>query len=462
MVDLTGQSVEAGKAQPLLLVRARAWLGDRSASAIAQRFAGIAFLFRIANAGIAFLTQILLARWMGAHEFGIYIYIWTWVVLLGTITNVGLASSPQRLIPIYAGRGEMGLVRGFIDGGRLLAFGLSSVFAALAAAGLFLFSDHLQAWPVIPFYLGLACLPLFVVSEVQDGIARTYDWPRLAMAPTYLLRPLLLIIVLASMHLAGRQPDAVGAMAAAIAATWIAALLQLLALNRSLRRNVPAGPKSYAPATWLRASFPQFLVEGFYLLLTYCDVIVLERFVKPDEIAVYYAATKLVSLVAFVFFAVAAAAAHKFAHFHVSERPHELNAFMQASIRWTFLPSLAMSLVILALGEPLLFLFGDAFTSGYKLLPILLGGLLARASIGPVEKLLTMVGHQSACAWIYGCAFLANIVLNLALVPWLGLTGAAIATAAALVLESIMLFIIAKRRLAIHVFFWGGAKRHAS
>ena len=43
--------------------------------------------------------------------------------------------------------------------------------------------------------------------------------------------------------------------------------------------------------------------------------------------------------------------------------------------------------------------------------------------------------------------------------PWLGLTGAATATAAALVLESILLFIIAKRRLGLHVFYWGGPKR---
>ena len=98
----------------------------------------------------------------------------------------------------------------------------------------------------------------------------------------------------------------------------------------------------YAPRAWLRASFPQFMVEGFYLLLTYCDVILLERFVAPDQVAVYFAATKLVSLVAFVYFSVAAAAAHKFTQYHVADRPAELNAFMRASIRWTFLPSLAM------------------------------------------------------------------------------------------------------------------------
>jgi O-antigen/teichoic acid export membrane protein len=209
-------------------------------------------------------------------------------------------------------------------------------------------------------------------------------------------------------------------------------------------------------------SFPQFLVEGFYLLLTYCDVIILERFVSPGEVGVYYAATKLASLVAFVYFAVAAAAAHRFTELHVGERPEELSAFIGMSIRWTFVPSLAMAIVLLVLGKPLLWLFGPDFGAGYMILAILLVGLLARASIGPVEKLLSMLGHQSVTAGIYALAFVVNIALNFVLVPWFGLSGAAVATSAALVMESILLFAVAKRRLGLHVFIWARSKPRTS
>ena len=40
-------------------------------------------------------------------------------------------------------------------------------------------------------------------------------------------------------------------------------------------------------------------MEGFYLLLTYADVIVLQQYRAPDEVAVYYAAAKTLALVAF-------------------------------------------------------------------------------------------------------------------------------------------------------------------
>ena len=461
MVDASRPPIEAVKSAPiqLLFTRIRAWIGDRSASGVAQRFASVAYLFRLGNAGIAFLTQILLARWMGQHEFGIYVYVWTWVVLLGTLTNVGLASSPQRFIPTYVERGEHDLLRGFIFGSRWLAFGIATSFAVIASVLLLIFHDLVSPWLLVPAFLGLACLPLFVVQEVQEGIARAYDWPHIAMGPSYMVRPILLMAILAAMHLAGYHADAVGAMFAALISTWITAFAQLFALNRRLKRRLAPGPRTVAPADWLKVSVPQFLVEGFYLLLTYCDVIVLERFAAPDQVATYYAATKLVSLVAFVYFAVAAASAHKFTEYHVSGRPEELNDFMHASIRWTFLPSLGMAIIVLLFGKPLLSLFGPGFEDGYAVMEILLVGLLARASIGPVEKLLTMLGHQSLCAWVYAAAFVGNIVLNFALVPWLGLIGAAIATSTALVLESILLFVLTKRRLGLHVFYWGGPVR---
>jgi hypothetical protein len=55
----------------------RALFNDGSDSSLARRLAGAAFLIRVVSALIAFLSQILLARWMGGFEFGIYIYAWT-------------------------------------------------------------------------------------------------------------------------------------------------------------------------------------------------------------------------------------------------------------------------------------------------------------------------------------------------------------------------------------------------
>src|SRR3954464_15368859 len=72
------------------LARLKTILADKSESRIAQLVAGKAFLVRVASAGLALISQVFLARWMGAFEFGIFIYAWTWVLMIGALSDLGL------------------------------------------------------------------------------------------------------------------------------------------------------------------------------------------------------------------------------------------------------------------------------------------------------------------------------------------------------------------------------------
>ena len=107
------------------------------------------------------------------------------------------------------------------------------------------------------------------------------------------------------------------------------------------------------------------MVEGFYFLLTYTDILVLEAFSGPSEVAVYYAATKTLALVAFVYFSVSAATAHRFSEYHVAGAREKLETFLANAIQWTFWPSLVATLALLAVGKPVLALFGEGFEQGY-------------------------------------------------------------------------------------------------
>ena len=85
---------------------------------------------------------------------------------------------------------------------------------------------------------------------------------------------------------------------------------------------------------------------------------------------------------------------------------------------------------------------------------ILTFGPLARATVGPVERLLNMVGEQRACAKVYAVAFATNIALCVILIPLFGVAGAAVAISSAMIVESIMLFWVTRQRLGLHVFIW--------
>jgi O-antigen/teichoic acid export membrane protein len=433
---------------------ARAWMSDGSDRSRAQRAAGTAFLIRVVSAALVYLTQVLLARWMGSFEFGVYVYVWTWVLLIGGIVDFGLASSAQRFIPEYAGTKQLDLLRGFLSGSRYLVLALATAWALVGAAGVWLFASVLHSYEVMPLYLACICLPLFTLGRMQDGLARSYDWINLALMPAYIVRSVLLIGGMAAAYLAKLPTDAATAMLVAVATTWVTVIGQTLVINRRLARKVESGPKAYLPRTWLAVSVPIFMVEGFYLLLTYADVLVLQQFRPPEEVAVYYAAAKTLALVAFVYFSVSAAVAHRFSEYHITGNKTELSAFLADSIRWTFWPSLGATIVILALGKPFLWLFGPQFTDGYFLMFILAIGPLARATVGPVERLLNMVGEQRACANVYAAAFITNMGLCVILIPLFGVGGAAIAISSAMILESVLLFWVTRMRLGLHVFIW--------
>jgi O-antigen/teichoic acid export membrane protein len=302
-------------------------------------------------------------------------------------------------------------------------------------------------------------MPAYAPTNVQEGIARSYDWIGLAMMPGYVVRQLLLTIMMAGAYLAQLPMNSVTAMIVAGMSIWLPTVGQLLAVNGRLRGRIERGPKAYDFKIWLLTALPILMVEGFYSLLAYTDVLVLQHFRPPDEVAIYYAAAKTLALVSFIYYSVSATTAHRFSGYHISGDRKGLSAFIAQSIKWTFWPSVSATALLLLCGRPILGLFGARFTDGYHLMFILAAGLLARAAIGPIERLLNMLGEQRICALVYAGAFGVNIGLCFALIPHFGMAGAAGATASALVIESVLLFMVTKNRLGFHAFIWGCAER---
>ncbi len=430
-------------------------LGGSSEASVTKRLAGTVFMVRVFSAALAYLSQILLARWMGGSDYGVYVYVWTWVLLLGSMMDFGISASAQKIIPEYRTRGEDALLRGFFSGSRWMTFAVSAVVSLLLAGVVRLLSPWIDASTVLPLYIGCITLPAFVVANTQDGIARSHDWMRLGLIPQFIARQSLIIGITAGAFALGFNLGATAAMLASAAAVWIAMIGQMVVLNRRLAGHVEAGPKAYDFRGWLAISLPILMVEGFYLLLSYTDVLVLQQFRSSEEVGVYFAVVKTLALVSFIHYAMSATTAHRFAEYHALGDNARLSAYVAHAIKWTFWPSLAATILLLALGKPLLWLFGPQFVVGYDIMFVAAIGLVVRSAIGPVERLLNMLGHQHICALAYALAFVMNVVLCVVLIPRFGGHGAAAATSISLVFETVLLFWIVRKRLGLHVLAFG-------
>src|SRR5947209_10568172 len=136
-----------------VIARLRALLGGSSEASVTRRLAGTIFIIRVFSAALAYFSQILLARWMGGSDYGVYVYVWTWVLLLGSMMDFGISASAQKIIPEYRTRGEHALLRGFLSGSRWMTFAVSAVVALLLAGLVRLLSPWIEAASVLPLYI---------------------------------------------------------------------------------------------------------------------------------------------------------------------------------------------------------------------------------------------------------------------------------------------------------------------
>ena len=123
------------------------------------------------------------------------------------------------------------------------------------------------------------------------------------------------------------------------------------------------------------------------MVMENADVLLIGEMLDPARVAVYYAAVRTASLIAFIYFAVSAIAVPKFARINSVGTREELQRFVSGIIRMMFWPSLLAALALAAIGSFALSLFGADFGEGYLVLLIALAGLVLRASTGPVEYL---------------------------------------------------------------------------
>lgn len=439
------------------LVQIFAILENADGTKNAERTALLAFAIRIVSAAVAFLSQIFLARSMGDFEYGIFVFVWVFVIIAGNLSCLGFHTAVIKFIPQYEAQGANPQIRGLTRASRIIAIIMASIFALLGVGSVFFFENTIPDYYLVPIVLGACAIPMIALGDVLDGTSRANNWPIVALSPTFIIRPSLIILFVLGTILLGFEVNAKVALLSALAAAYVTTLGQFAMVTYKLRNRFEKGPYKWEIKHWFVVAIPIFLIEGFYYLLTNADVIIVGFFLTPERVAVYFAAAKTMALVHFIYFAVKAGAAPRISALYASGDMQGLDNFVKQTARWTFFPTIAMGAFVMVFGQLILSMFGENFVEGYSVMAILLVGILAKACIGPGEVLLTMAGQQKVCTIIYVIALGANLTMNVILIPIFGITGAAMATAGAMFIEVILLFVVIYKKMNITMFAFSPA-----
>jgi O-antigen/teichoic acid export membrane protein len=412
---------------------------------------GTVFIFacRLAGAMLVFLTQIFLARWMGAEELGIYVFAFSLCILLSTVAGLGYPAAAVRFIGHGLAKDDMGLALGFIRQSRFIIISLSVAMGTILAGLLLSLQGSIPGEYIVPLMISLACIPILAMTRLNDRIAQTMSWFVLAYLPTFVLRPLLFFV---AVFIVWRTGILLTANTALLIQFTVMGLVAIIAYIRLVQRTHPmlrGVLPVYETRLWSRTAAPLLMIVLFTQYFPDISLVLVGTILPSEDVAVFNASFRTVLLIVFGLNSVNAIISPRIAQLHAKGDMDELQRLVSLTSQIRFWPALVLVLALVFFGEEVLRLFGDAFVGGYAALVILSLSQLVIAAVGPVDVLLSITGHQDRCLRVFTLSLVSAVILNLMLVPIWGINGAAIAVFLVVVLWTTWLYYIVVRHLGI-------------
>lgn len=192
------------------------------------------------------------------------------------------------------------------------------------------------------------------------------------------------------------------------------------------------------------------LLAGAALINNHADVIMLGLFRPAEDIGVYRVSSQGAALVPVGLQIVNVVFAPRIAAAFARNDREGLQRLVSTGARLVLALGAPLALIFILFGGEIAgWLFGAEFARAKIALAILSVGFLMNIATGPVGLVLRMTKNEKYSSRVMAAAAVANIVLNLLLIPAYGIEGAATATAISLAASHIVLWWVVRDRLGI-------------
>jgi len=392
------------------------------------------FLFGTLFSAVAgYFFKIYLARVLGAEALGIYALGMTVVGLAGVLSAFGLPQAVSRFVAVYNATGESGKLGRFLWSCALVMVVSNTVvgFALLA----------IRRWIAGAIYHtpALSTYMLFFVLIMGTGALTTLLGQALAGFKDVAKRTVITNFVgqVLTMALAiGLLTAGFGLKGYLVAQVASGAIIVFLLGRATLKLSPPAArvpSLGWPPLEREVVSFSMALfgVQGLEFLLAQTDKVLLGVFLNARVVGVYSIAATLVAFVPLALQSVNQIFSPMIAELHTQGHIELLARLFRSLAKWTLGLTLPLAAVMMLYARRIMGMFGPDFEIGWPVLVVGTLGQLVNCATGSVGYLLLMSGHQKKMLRIQTVMSVVVVVMNLSLIPVIGILGAA--TAGALV-----------------------------
>ena len=413
--------------------------GERERSVRHIRGSSILLTGKLISVGFA---QVLLVRYLSKADFGAWGYALAVVTFFEQISTLGLSRSQTRFIPIYHEKGEFEKVFGTI---ALIVISITAT-SVLIVSAIFLAPDLIaslvggDAQPITLLFVMIFLVPIDAFDRVFEGLFASFDNPRAIFLRKYIVSPSLrLLVVLA---LIGFGQSVIFVAYGYLIASVVGVLIYFGAFMGMLRKEgllQHFGLKRIQiPAREIFAFTLPLMTSDFLAVLMHTsDTLLLGYFHDVETIASYQAILPAVRINAVVMTTFGLLFTPMAARLFANGDSFGINKLYWQSALWLAVLTFPMFLLTFSLAEPLtVTLFGDRYADSWVYLSILGFAYYYNAALGFNGVTLKVVGMIKFIISINLAVAVLNVALNFLLIPSYGALGAAIATAASIVLHN--------------------------
>ncbi len=418
--------------------------GAAQGSATRKQIRGSSLLLsgRFISLAVNFVVQILIVRYLTKADFGAFAYALSLVAFGQTMITVGLDNAITRFVPIYEERGELGKVCGtlLLVTGTILSLALALIALVFGLKGLIAgaISDSDVATTLVVILVFL--IPIQAIDAMQTGMFAVFSKPRAIFVRKYLVAPGFRLAVVLLVVLGGKSVVwlAAGTVIAGFAGVALYGWLLWGELaKRGLLAHFRLGTMSVPVREIFTFTVPMLSTNVLYTVMNTSDVVLLGHFGGATDVGAFRVIGPAAQLNTLVLSSFGMLFTPLAARLFARADHRGVNDVYWGTAIWTAVLSFPIFAVTFSLADPLTStLYGERYADSAAYLSLLALGYYFQASLGFNGLTLKVYGLLRYIVSINLIAMVANLALNLALIPVFGPLGAAIGTCGTLVVHN--------------------------
>ena len=423
-------------------------ISSGSLTAKVARGGATAFAIFFVGAGLTYISQIVIARTVGATSYGYYTYALAWLTLLAYVSALGFDVALLRFVATYRAQRQYGLLAGIVQFAERRVMAASTLLVTSGVLAVLIYGQRIDLELRNTLLAGFPLVPILALTWIRSAILRSNDLVILPLVSSLIVRDGLLtgLVIIAGFGL-GWHLDARFVMMALLAGAGVGFCVASLA-----KRNLPILQKAdaspvYEQRLWARAAFPLLIIGAVDLLMNRAGVLCLGWMGETKNAGIFGLAFNVAFLVAIPRTALNTLFAPTVSSLFVSKNHDQLQQLVAKSTLWGLCAAALIGGGILLFARILFAWFGADFVSGLPTLRILLVGQVIIAGAGSQLTVMTMTGHERGAALLILVGAFINLSATFVLARWLGMEGAALASVGSVILWNIMMAIFIWRRM---------------